>query len=306
MKRYIKYSSAITVDVDTSKFVGTPFKCDTTTSYYNDFLNKQDLAYMQEHKNRTGTIQMMSPKEYIDACANHIFGGRVTSKELMEQRYASKTEEGTSLIDSYVDAMQSGAKFPLCYLNYAAHQQEGLHRMMAAGTLYGWDMKFPVLVVDVFDYDIEQENKLVAEYHRFRDYAFYDICQAAADDISSWRSPVPDNFTELYKNSIIDMAKTYDEDTPYDIDVDVNIIDMDTDPVVQVNVTRYGSYVLDGYDAPYQIALDDMYDVYGKHNTDSNSYKGIPDDELDALLDDIDLDDIDLSDSGISKLFFRE
>lgn len=304
MKKYIKYIYAATVDIDTSMFSGTPFKCDTTTSYYNDFLNSKDLKYMQENKNRTGEIVMMSPSEYIDECADKIFSDRVTSEELKEQRYASKDENNGSLIDSYTKAMKSGDKFPLCYLNYADNQQEGLHRMMAAGILYGWDRNFPVLVVDVFDKDIERENKLVSEYHKFRDHVFYDLCQAAADDISDWRASVPDNFTELYKDTIIEIAKSFDDES-YDIDVVVNIVDANSDPIVQVNVTRYGDYELNGYDAPFQIALDDMYDVHGDH-ADKSQFNGISDEEIDALLDDIDFDDLDLSDSGISKLFFKD
>jgi hypothetical protein len=176
--------------------------------------------------------------------------------------------------------------------------------MMAAGILYGWDRKFPVLIVDVFDKDIERENKLVSEYHRFRDHVFYDLCQAAADDISDWRASVPDNFTELYKDTIIEIAKSFDDES-YDIDVVVNIVDANSDPIVQVNVTRYGDYELNGYDAPFQIALDDMYDVHCDH-ADKSQFNGISDEEIDALLDDIDFDDLDLSDSGISKLFFRD
>jgi hypothetical protein len=42
MKRYI-YAS---IGIDLSVFNGTPFKPDTDTSYYNNFLNANDLAYM--------------------------------------------------------------------------------------------------------------------------------------------------------------------------------------------------------------------------------------------------------------------
>lgn len=148
MKRYIKYISAsINTDaIDTSVFNNTPFKPDTTTSYYNDFLNSKDLEYMQAEKNRTGEIVMMTPDEYIQECADKVFNGRVDAEGLKYQRSLSRTESGGSLLEKYADDMKSGDKFPLCYINYADHNQEGLHRMMAAGEAFGWDKKYPVLV----------------------------------------------------------------------------------------------------------------------------------------------------------------
>lgn len=38
-------------------------------------------------------------------------------------------------------------KFPLPYLNLADNAQEGRHRMAVAAELFGWNEKFPVLVV---------------------------------------------------------------------------------------------------------------------------------------------------------------
>lgn len=38
-------------------------------------------------------------------------------------------------------------KFPLPYLNLAERGQEGMHRMAVAAELFGWNEKFPVLIV---------------------------------------------------------------------------------------------------------------------------------------------------------------
>ena len=108
-----------------------PFKMDTTTSYYNNFLNETDLKYMQDSKNRTGEVVMMSPTEYYEECANEIFEGTSVARLKLERKASP------GLVDKYEADMTNGDKFPLCYLNYADNSQEGLHRMMAAGQAYG-------------------------------------------------------------------------------------------------------------------------------------------------------------------------
>ena len=52
-------------------------------------------------------------------------------------------------------------RFPLPYINLAAHAQEGLHRMMVVGDIIGWNTEVPVLVVDYLDKQLafEQEKK---------------------------------------------------------------------------------------------------------------------------------------------------
>lgn len=130
------------------------FKLDTDTSYYNNFLNEKDLAYMQKSKNRTGEIVYMTPTQYYEECAKNIFEG-TTVYELKRQRKAN-----SEFITQYKADMIAGDKFPLCYLNYADHGQEGLHRMMAAGEAFGWDTKFPVLVVRAVDNKVEELHNI--------------------------------------------------------------------------------------------------------------------------------------------------
>lgn len=135
MKRYIRCSTSSNPDI---------FELDTHVSYYNNFLNEKDLAYMQKAKNRTGEIEYMTPTQYYEECADKIF--EVSVSRLKKQRSAN-----ANLISEYKKNMLAGDKFPLCYLNYADQTQEGLHRMMAAGEAFGWDVKVPVLCVNVFD-----------------------------------------------------------------------------------------------------------------------------------------------------------
>ena len=90
----------------------------------------------------------MSPREYIRRCASIIFKGRVSYSDLLTQRRDWDREK----IDYLVDFIRN-KKRKLCmpFLDYAEPGQEGLHRMIAAGEEFGFDHKFPVLVVDWLD-----------------------------------------------------------------------------------------------------------------------------------------------------------
>jgi len=283
MKRLIRTSQSIYASldlIDTSMFNDTPFKPDTTTSYYNNFLDSKELSYMQEAKNRTGEIVMMSPNEYISECSNRIFvdhNGNVrhSPDELKEQRYTSKYDNTQRLVDKYAEDMKSGDKFPLCYLNYADNGQEGLHRMMAAGQIYGWDTKFPVLIVTVYDQDIENKHQTMEDCSYFEKWYFNDICDEAADNISDWHNPPPEDFIDQYREEIIKVASTFaeDGDGPFDIDVVVEIETVDDKPQVRVYLSRYNTYELPTISNPYTIWLDDMYETGTKQHTSDISSK---------------------------------
>ena len=284
MKRLIRPILASSeVDIDVSMFEGTPFKPDTDTSYYNNFLNANDLAYMRKTKNRNGEIIMMTPNEYFKACANTIFGGKYSVADLKRQRECSRFKDGKAFIDKYVEDMKSGDKFPLCFLNYADHSQEGLHRMYAAGEAFGWDTKFPVLVVTINDQAWEDFVNLRREASKFEDYGFKDICEQAADSISNWREPPPDNLEELYKNAIIATAK----DQGYDIDAEVELRIHDEHQQLQAWISRYKDYQYEILSNPYEVWVDDLYDM-GQYDM----YQRISEDNVS---DDIDIDDLFLN-----------
>lgn len=148
MKRVILASRSISFGSD------CPFQRSTDTSYYDNFLNERDSEYMRKSKNRKGELVMMSPNEYYRECAESVFKNSSVAS-LKAQRNAD-----SGLIRHYQEDMKNGDKFPLCYINYADSGQEGLHRMMAAGNVYGWDTKFPVLLVDVVDKRSEELNSI--------------------------------------------------------------------------------------------------------------------------------------------------
>ena len=262
---------------------------------------------MQEQKNRTGEVVLMTPEEYVQECADKIFKGRVTPKELIAQRYASKTEDDTLLIDKYIADMKHGDKFPLCYLNYPSSAQEGLHRMIAAGEAFGWSTKFPVLVVTAYDSHAEEVAQDRIELKNFLYFDFNDICDTAVNNIANPRMKMPSNITSILRDEVISVANSYEEH--YDIDVVVELANVSGRDTLMVYVSRFGTYEMprvDEYPEPYSIPVADMFATGETVEPTQNQDWGLSDEELDALLDDIDLDDVDLSDSGIAKLFFRD
>lgn len=113
----------------------------TGYSYYDNFLD--DPEYMRKSKGKVGKIEMLTPEEYFQACADGF-------KVPYSQQIAS-TKADEEIIDHLKQViLQYKRKFPLTYLSKTSSdgfQQEGRHRMYVAGELVGWNTKFPVLIV---------------------------------------------------------------------------------------------------------------------------------------------------------------
>lgn len=112
----------------------------TGTSYYNDFLTKDGNEYMKKNKGLKGEIVQMSPNEYFKQCAK-IF------RTTVEDQKSVIMNDTRTMQDLEEIASRFGKRFCLPYLNIAHSGQEGRHRMAYAGEKFGWDEKFPVLVV---------------------------------------------------------------------------------------------------------------------------------------------------------------
>ena len=267
----------------------TKAKFDTSSthfSYYDNFLNPKDLEYMQKSKNRTGRIVMMSPREYYDECVNNIFQGRVSLDSLRRQREYSKDEKGSRLIDNYREDMENGDTFPLCYINYADNGQEGLHRMYAAGEAFGWDIKYPVLVVEPYNKKIHEQDVVSKEVEEFEYFEFKDIVDSAIDDIADWASAPPANVEKLFKNAI----ETHSKESGYNVEVECKIGDeVDGYPMLEIYITKFNDVELENpkiyKDSPY---LEDMFKLSSKDSEE--------DIDIDEELDDIDVDDIEFAD----------
>lgn len=237
------------------------FKLDTETSYYNNFLNESDLAYMQKSKNRTGEVIYMTPTEYYQECATKIFE-QTTVENLKKQRRAN-----ANYISQYKKDMLAGDKFPLCYLNYADHSQEGLHRMMAAGEAFGWDTKFPVLVVRAVDDRVEALNQV----WRYWNQAIYD-----AQDILYNESSWEDEFVQE-----VEWNLEHSTGEHYDV----------------VIVDRRDREECAKYQMDYaiEIALAEFQDIMHPVTIFEPEFKDSEEggEDIDFELDDLDLDDLD-------------
>jgi hypothetical protein len=175
----------------------------TGMSYYDNFLDTKNLEYMRSHKNRTGEIVYMTPEEYYYRCAEDIFG--VTVDYLKDSR-----KYRADKIEKYKEDMLNGDVFPLCMLNYADKGQEGLHRMLAAGEAFGWDIEYPVLVVSVYDEELEELDKARYDLESYFKWKFSDDIKKVRDIINSkynaYKDPPPANVTQILQKELYDLT----------------------------------------------------------------------------------------------------
>lgn len=133
-------------------------------SFYDDLIHNTE--YMRKNKNLTSTIVYMTPKEYFKEC------GKIFDSNAEKQIIQTKADKSTIEYLKKV-ILQSKKKFPLPILDYANNGQEGRHRMYTAALLTSWDTKFPVLIVDYYDKELQNQieehrakervNKLIKE-----------------------------------------------------------------------------------------------------------------------------------------------
>jgi len=277
MKRYIK--SSVEVDIDTSLFEGTPIIPDTGMSYYNEFLNTKELDYKRKAKNRDGKIVMMTPDMYFWECSHSGFNHYVSENELKRQRRVDAKQ-----LEELREMLESGKKFWLPVLNYADHSQEGLHRMMVLGDLYGWTKKeYPVLVVTPYDQEKEDRWKLQDEAARFLDNNFEKACRWAIQKLRGYNKPVPDNLTHLLDAQV---SKEVKDMWNIDIEVESEIKDVEEHPQLRIYLTKYKTYEFDMLTDPYTQWLEDLFDVYGEYSSSKPSYP-VNHELLEDLADDL-------------------
>jgi len=247
MVRYIRASASAATVFDEN---------DTHVGYYNNFLNPKDLKYMQESKNRTGEIIMMTPDEYYEACS------KIFNQSVNDLKYQRSSNADTIL--KYTMAMLNGDVFPLPYVNFADKSQEGLHRMMAAGDAFGWDKKFPVLVVEPLDQELWDQKVIFDNMRDFERHDFKKIVNDAAEELSDWDMEAPMDILTQLKSAIIEKAATkFDDDIDEaDIDVDVECVEERNAYRINVYLTEYNGIEEDRWaGSTVKLWLDDMFDM---------------------------------------------
>lgn len=263
-----------------------PFRLDKTgMTYYDDFLDPKELAYLQKNKNRTGKIVYMTPEEYYKECSRpEVLNS--TPESLKQQR----SRDNDSL-EYHKDLLENGEKLNLCFINYANGGQEGLHRMMVVGDLYGWNKKFPVLVVTVYDQDRENREQIIRDLRKFENYYMDEICEDALwqnyhiEDISD-----TDGWKKEYCKFLSDLAYEKIEDK---IQFDCGFDKSDKDNLY-VYVTEYN-----GSD----VSNNSQWKNFYISNICSSSESA----PLSAMSGTIDYDDLeDLGDMDILDYFFKK
>lgn len=155
-----------------------------SNSWSQNFLD--DPAYMLKANNMEMNIEHMSPREYWISCARDVFKKPVD--QLLNQW---RTLDYKTLDHLTQVILKYKKRFPITYINYAEHNhptQEGLHRMIVAGDLFGWDTKFPVMIIKWADEEkaaAEKENRYIRKIENYihnaiRDalrYKYYNLAE---------------------------------------------------------------------------------------------------------------------------------
>lgn len=228
----------------------------TGMSFYDQFLNSSETDYLRNQKNLQGQVVYMSPNEYYEQCARRIFN--TTVENLKRQRYADQTT-----INKLKEVLLT-YKRKLCMpvLNYAEQGQEGLHRMLVIGDLYGWEHKVPVLVVDWYDSDLAKQRETKKRQDRIDSYVNRAIKNALEYNYRNIEE------LKLQLESELDSVFEYSDDIT---------------PPVSIQLKQDNEYC-------YIIFHNHEYEI------DNEEIQWIDEDTDDELnLDDITEDDLDLS-----------
>ena len=196
-----------TEDVDNQNLFDTHT---TGMSFYDDIIN--DPEYMRKNKNLIGKIVYMSPTEYFIEVGK-IFNNNANKQIEQTKRDTSTIEFLKKVITIYKK------KFPLPFIDYANNGQEGRHRMYTAAMLTSWDTKFPVLVIDYYDKDLQKEIENRREQDK-RD----NIVREAVNNALQYRYKDANEFEEeveyqlskiLDRNVTAKITRHNDESTVY-------------------------------------------------------------------------------------------
>ena len=167
-----------------------------------------------DSRDRKAFFYEMSPKEYFQACADG-FGNSYQ---------ANINQVNDEIIPHLKEVLTKYKKmFPVGYLEYTNGNfgQEGRHRMFAAGEIFGWDTKQPVLIIYDGDrptipthkkeYDpvkSEISDDELADELDFDDLELLEDLAILEEDIEAMKPHYP-NIPENRFQSIIELDPTY-------------------------------------------------------------------------------------------------
>ena len=149
----------------------------------------------QDDEGHIASIVKMTPLEYFEACAD----GFETSIDTQ----INQIKDDKDILDELKQVITKyKVRFPITYLNYSNNSfgQEGRHRMYVAAQLFGWDVKYPVLVVNQTEEGKDKQRKelLVRYINKALDKALlysYNNIQDIKEELQYLLEYYLDNFT---------------------------------------------------------------------------------------------------------------
>lgn len=192
----------------------------------------------------------MTPQEFYEKCVKDIFKqGTVDTIKQSRNYDASYIKKLTSVITDKKE------KFPLPVLDYTESQEEGLHRMYVAGELFGWDHKFPVLVVEWANKD-----KRAKEVDDRRKHNIESNIQSALRTTLNWTFESEDDFKENLQNEMNHEFLGYSDETqPFKLEIKNNKIYVTVDDVT----VEEDSSKLKMKPAPIEESIDELTGLEG-------------------------------------------
>lgn len=130
-------------------------------SHYDDWLNSQSA---RDRDNVKIEIKELSPKEYLEACAE-IFGNNFEAQK-------KQVQYDREIIKELQDLIEKGVSLNATFLDYISNPptQEGRHRMYALAELYGWDKKYPVIIFTPADPERAKRDQLEKQQEKLYKY----------------------------------------------------------------------------------------------------------------------------------------
>ena len=149
----------------------------------------------QDAEGHIVSIVDMTPHEYFEACAKG-FGTSVDAQINQVKNDKGILDKLKQVITKYK------VRFPITYLNYSDNSfgQEGRHRMYVAAQLFGWDVKYPVLIINQTEEakDKQRKERIIRYINKALNKALlysYNNIQDIKEELQYLLEDYLDNFT---------------------------------------------------------------------------------------------------------------
>lgn len=201
------------------------------TGSWQDLLVGRDTDYYKNKKNLVGKVVQMSPNEYYKECAKMFISSRHSNSSAEDlKRQRSLNKEGLEDIEKVILEKKKKLCIPVLDISYNPGQ-EGLHRMMVAGDLFGWDTKFPVLLVET--YDKERQERIEKDYAQRE---FNNAMERIERSMEPYEYYDIEEFSEMIAEAV---EKQYDQEPIISIsgnNLEVSIYDDEIDDSLIYNI----------------------------------------------------------------------